>query len=194
MLGIAMLTACTTVACIVEDHHGGYGGGGGGGSTSTPPSAGGSAPAGQPLLVDVDTGKVMNATPGNGVGVFIEYASGGHWHVWWTCDTNVSDQSCAMSVAVSVGTGQITNAKIQQGASTTESIATTANSVQAASTTSTSLDGIDFDTAPGAIITVDAVVSGTRDGRFLFFVQNGQVNGGYQGTVTDPLELEPTAP
>ena len=51
-----------------------------------------------------------------------------------------------------------------------------------------------FDTDPGAIITVDAAMGGIHDGRFLFFVQDGKVNGGYSGALTDPLMLEGTTP
>lgn len=192
LLGIVALAAYGSAACIVEEHHNDYGGGG---YASPPQSTGtGSGSAQQPLLVDVDTGKVMSATPGDGVGVFVEYAAGGHWHVWWTCDTNVSGQSCAMDVRISVATGAIGNAKIQDGSSTSTQLATRAASLEATSTTTTTIDGVDFDTSGGAAITVDAAVGGIRDGKFLFFVQNGQVNGGYQGTLTDPLQLEPSSP
>jgi 2-amino-4-hydroxy-6-hydroxymethyldihydropteridine diphosphokinase len=144
-LAIAILAACASAACIVEEHHPSSGGGmAGGGSTSTPPSAGtgSTGSSAQPLLVDVDTGKVMSATPGDGVGVFVEYAAGGKWHVWWTCDTNVSQQSCGMDVRISVASGQIDNPRIQDGASTSESISTTATSVEATGTTTTTLDGV----------------------------------------------------
>jgi hypothetical protein len=48
-----------------------------------------------------------------------------------------------------------------------------------------------FDTTAGATIEVsvrlDAPVS-------FFFVQDGQVNGGYKGALTNPLFLRPTSP
>ena len=70
----------------------------GGGTATPPPAAAGSSkptpsPASStPILVDVDTDKTMTAAPGEGVGVFTEYAAGGHWRVSWTCDTKVNPQ------------------------------------------------------------------------------------------------------
>src|SRR5258706_11303842 len=95
--------ALSLSACLVEvDHRQSTNGGG----NSTP------TPAAQtPLLVTVDTDKVMNATPGDGVGVFIEYKTGGTWHVWWTCDTNKSQKPCAFDVLATASTGTIKNVK-----------------------------------------------------------------------------------
>src|SRR5690242_1712082 len=78
------------------------GAGGPPGSTSPPGPTG-------PMLVDVDTDQTMNAVGGDGVGVFVEYAKGGHWHVWWTCDTNKTQESCDFAVTMTVAAGKIAN-------------------------------------------------------------------------------------
>jgi hypothetical protein len=185
-------------ACFGDSHRDGGGGvvstGGPVGQDdagSTPVPIGDGGPSLQPLLVDVDPNQTLTAAPGEGAGVFIEYKTGGHWHVWWTCDTNKTQLSCAYDVTVTVASGSISN-----GTSDATSTAITAapSSLEATSTTTTSLDGVRFDTAPGAMITVDAAIGGLRDGSFLFFVQNGQINGGYTGKLTDPLKLEPSSP
>src|SRR5579872_4762858 len=75
--------------------------GGSGGSSS-----GATSP--QPLLAVVDTGQTLSAPAGQGVGVFIEYQTGGHWHLAWTCDTELTGRDCPFVIAVSVassGTG-----------------------------------------------------------------------------------------
>jgi hypothetical protein len=143
-----------------------------------------------PILVDVDANQVMKATPGTGVGVFTEYKTGGHWHVWWTCDTSVSGYSCMFDVTLSAESGAIANAATQgpDGGSVT---ARGSNSIEVTTTTTNAVDGVTFDTDPGAVISLDAKLDGTEDGTFLFFVQDGQINGGYQGTLSDPLLLEP---
>jgi hypothetical protein len=54
-----------------------------------------------------------------------------------------------------------------------------------------------FDTSAGAVITLDAQVNGLRQisgQSFLFFAQNGRPNGGYAGSVSDPLMLAPASP
>ena len=51
-----------------------------------------------------------------------------------------------------------------------------------------------FTTAPGAVLTVEASVGGLKDAAFLFFVQDGKVNGGVQSKLTNPLQLRGSTP
>lgn len=175
-------------------------------STPTPVGSGSAAPSPTdptaaspaPILVVVDTDQVMNADPGQGVGVFTEYGSGGKWHVWWTCDTVKSNQTCDVSVSATVATGTIANVDataLQEG-----SVATPNPSrVEARVTTSTQVHGISFTTNPGAVLTLEATVGGLREGpgpnkSFFFFVQDGKINGGYAGRLTNPLQLQGNKP
>jgi hypothetical protein len=73
-------------------------------------------------------------------------------------------------------------------------ISPSSSSITVTSTTRSGIDSVTFDTAPGASITLDAQINGTENGQLLFFVQDGKVNGGYQGTISDPLMLEPSSP
>ena len=147
----------------------------------------------QPLVVVVDTDRVLTATPGQGVGVFSEYRTGGHWHVWWTCDTAISRNACNFEIGAAVAGGVIANVQTE-GAAVQSSVTATPRQVSVSTVTTTELDGITFDAAPGQSVQIDAQVNGTRAGQFLFFVQDGIVNGGYTGTLTDPLVLSPSAP
>ena len=146
-----------------------------------------------PMLVEVDTDQTMDAVGGEGVGVFIEYAKGGHWHLWWTCDTAQTRQSCDFSVSATAASGTIENvdaSELAGGVATSP----TASRVEATSSTTTEVHGIRFDTKPGAVITVDAAIGGFKDGAFLFFVQDGKVNGGFTGKLTNPLQLQGNSP
>jgi hypothetical protein len=165
-----------------------YPGAPGGGSSSAAPASA------VPMLVDVDPNRTMTAQPGQGVGVFTEYVTGGHWHIWWTCDTNQTSFDCSFDVTVSAGGGPVTNAVGEELAATDRIVQSGAGQIEAVTQTSTQVSGVSFDTSPGAVITVDAKMNGQDDGAFLFFVQGGQVNGGYQGVLTDPLMLEPSSP
>jgi hypothetical protein len=154
-------------------------------------------PSGQPLLVVVDTGQTLTASPGEGVGVFTEYQAGGHWRIWWTCDTAVTNLLCAFRIDVTPGAGMAGSfASIDLPASTDSAtlISPSSSSITVTSTTRSGIDSVTFDTAPGASITLDAQINGTENGQLLFFVQDGKVNGGYQGTISDPLMLEPSSP
>jgi hypothetical protein len=185
------------VACVVDSRDGSggsyAGGGAGSGGTATVPGDG--QPSAHPILAPVDTDQTMNAAPGQGVGVFTEYTHGGHWHVWWTCDNLVSaNPPCAFDVKISVPTGQLHNVVTQQFEQGDTFNQGSPQSVEAQTTVSTALDGLTFDTTPGATITLDATVGGQHDGRFIFFVEGGKVDDGYTGTVTDPIQLVGSAP
>lgn len=160
-------------------------------------SSGDAAPASSssisasPLLVDVDANRVMTPAPGSLVGVFSGYRTGGHWHIWWTCDTYQTGYPCSFDVSITVTTGALTNAVADDEGAAKSLYLQGNNALDIQTTTTTGIDGVAFDTDPGATITLDAKLGGEDDGAFMFFVQDGQVNGGYQGSLTDPLMLEP---
>ncbi|MEO6420879.1 MAG: hypothetical protein ABIP39_15810, partial [Polyangiaceae bacterium] len=64
----------------------------------------------------------------------------------------------------------------------------------ATSTTTTTVQGVFFDTAPGASIVLQGSISGNTDSSFFFFVQDGVVNGGFQGKLTNPIEFQGSKP
>jgi hypothetical protein len=212
--GFTAAIAALGIGCIVDNTTSGGGGSTGGTGTPIPnPSAtsvggDGGAPSNAPILVDVDPNRTLNATPGDGVGVFVEYATGGHWHVWWSCDTNKTSQGCAFNVDVTVAQGAITNAKADGAVGTTGCrgcpgatvTSPSATEVTGTSSTTSTLDGMTFDADPTAIITVSAGIGDplvpdasrqyTYDGSYFFFVQSGVVNGGFTGHLSDPLSFE----
>ena len=205
----ALALSSTLFACVIEEapprRLGGSdaptptapynpGSGGTSGSTGTPPT--GTSPS--PMLVVVDTDQVMNADPGQGVGVFAEYAAGGKWHIWWTCDTTKSQLPCDVAVSATAASGTIdglTSEELQGGLATSPE----PSRVEAHSNITNQVNGIRFKTTPGAIITLEATIGGLKEGpgpnrSFFFFVQDGKINGGYTGTLTNPLQLQGKTP
>jgi hypothetical protein len=184
-LGIAAFALAPLWGCAADSVSTGGGG--------FVPASGSSTGPSTPMLVEVDPDRTLAATPGEGVGVFVEYATGGHWTLSWTCDTLVSYQSCPFDIEVSVPS----NASIQNVSPTNTSADSTvvdAQHIDEQTTTTSGTDGVTFDATPGAAITVDALISGQGSGSYLFFVQDGQVNGGYKGALTDPLMFQPSSP
>ena len=194
--GGAVIFATVLAACTVESRP--YSSGGGGVAPSAPSMSGGGAntvDSTQAMLVDIDTNRTMTAQPGDGVGVFTEYAAGGHWRVFWACDTNRTAFDCSFKIGVSTS-GPITNAA-GESLDVTDALGltqATSGQLSVDALTSTTIKGVSFDTAPGTSIVLDAQVDGSHDGRILFFVQDGQVNGGYAGELADPLTFEPSSP
>ncbi len=150
------------------------------------------------MLVVVDTNQVMNADPGQGVGVFTEYSAGGKWHVWWTCDTAILQQQCDVTLSATAASGTITNldsSAVDHGSASLSN----PSRIDASTTTTTQVHGITFTTSPGAVLTLEATVGGLREGpgpnrSFFFFVQDGKINGGFAGRLTNPLQLQGKTP
>ncbi len=199
-LGGLVALACVpfaVVACIVDNGPSNppvetSSGGGTLGNTTGPAGTGDGAPSAHPMTALIDTNQTMNVAPGQGVGVFVEYDTGGNWNVWWTCDTSIdpANPSCAFDVKITAQSGVITNlatSKLEPGDSVTQP---TGASLEATTTTSTGSDGVTFTTAPGERILLDASISGQHDGNFVFFVQGGQINDGHHGAVTDPIYMQ----
>lgn len=170
-------------ACVVESHRS---------SGSPPPS---SSPPTTPLVVVVDADKTMNATGGDGVGVFVEYKRGGTWHVFWTCDTSKSGVPCNFDVKLTAASGAIRNVQPDRLLASDQSAQNPDGSLEVKASTSANVAGVFFDADAGARVTLDATIAGVpKAGDYLFFVQDGKVNGGYNGTLTNPLVCEPSTP
>ena len=162
----------------------------GGGPVPSASASSGPAPT-QPLLVDVDTNQTLETTPGSGLGVYVEYVAGGHWNIWWTCDTDKTGYDCHYQVDASIADGAIANVAgvALDGADTL--IQPDARSVSAVTTTSRAADGVQFDAPAGAIVQVSVKLDADV---YFFFVQDKKVNGGYTGALTNPLQFHPSSP
>lgn len=147
-----------------------------------------------PMVVEVDPNGTLSAKPGVGVGVFAQYVSGGHWLVWWTCDTEVTGQSCLFTVSVTPVQGTVSNVQGTQSGSTAPVAGASPTGFAVTSSTSSERNQVSFDAPPGASIELDTFVEPSPSENYIFFVQNQRVNGGYQGELTDPLILEPSSP
>ena len=187
-VGAALLVGCVVDSSPTSSNNSGgvaYGGG------PVFPDAG--AGTATPVLVQVDTDQTLETTPGQGIGVYVEYATGGHWNVSWTCDTALTSLTCSFMVTASVAAGAITDptAMIAMASDAFTLEPSGGASVSASSTTTSGADGFTFDTAPGARITVNVGLNAPVS---FFFVQDGKVNGGYQGPLANPLMFEPSTP
>jgi hypothetical protein len=175
---------------------GAWSSGGGYASSSGGTGSSSGADSSQPILADIDTNGTLIATPGQGLGVYVTYESGGHWTIAWTCDTAITNLSCSYTVAASVGVNKLTDAPgtIENVGGTvagiTDVTSSTGATIQASSLTTSATDSMTFDTAPGATITVTVQLNGPVS---FFFVQDSKVNGGYTGSLTNPMLFQPSS-
>jgi hypothetical protein len=146
---------------------------------------------GTPTQGTIDTDEQLDPDAGQGAGVFIEYATGGHYHVRVSCDTPLTGLSCSWLVTVTPAGGAAITNLTGEGLEGNDSVATLPpNSAQLNAFTTTELDGFTFDTDPGTAITVEADLDGACDPRYFFWIGNG---GLHQGSPSDPITLIPSA-
>jgi hypothetical protein len=137
---------------------------------------------GQSVVVLVDADKTMNVTGGEGAGIFVEARSGGKWIVSWTCDSKLTGQSCAF-------THSITSTRISNQVLNGESLPGESTRVTFDSVVSNQVGKLSFQAEEGASVTIQSTLPGesNSDGRYFYFVQDGKVNGGFAGQLSNPL-------
>ncbi len=188
LFATAATFAVFSAACVIDaSSDSRYSRGGTGGSTSTPPSKSAKP---TPVLVEVDTNAKLEADPGDGVGVFAEYSAGGKWHVFWACDTSQTGRDCSYQVKIRPTAGKLSNVVDDGG----RPIATAGGEISVSRTISTKNDGVKFDGDPGGVITLEVTLDGKPDNVLFFFVQDGKLNGGYEGNLTNPIKLQGKTP
>ena len=145
-----------------------------------------------PRTVAITPDKALESAAGDGVGVFVEYLTGGHWHVWTSCDTNISKAVCGFTGFVTVESGaQISN--VQGENLETGDLAqldTSGGAVHLNVRTSTEFDGVTFDATPGAKVELEVYLDNDPDPRIVYWFGDGVL---HQGAPTDPIVFAPSA-
>jgi hypothetical protein len=139
--------------------------------------------------VVVDTGATMSAAPGTGVGMFVQYDEGGHWTVFTTCDTERSGLDCEFDILVTTvyPSDRIANVdgfELSSGDTFTQS----ADSVNLVTLTNFGMNGMFFDTDPGAEIEIDVLIDGVPQPQYVYAVSNGRL---VEGVETNPVDFIP---
>ncbi len=141
----------------------------------------------------IDTGATLaEIEPGEGVGAFVEVSSGGQWHVYTACDTNVSGYACVWDIVVSAFDGdEITSQEADRLEDYDYVDWYGDRSVRMVAENSYGFDGFFFDATPGATIRVDVFLDGAPSSRYIYWVGDG---GLHKGSPTNPIDLTPSSP
>ncbi|WP_437649220.1 hypothetical protein [Sorangium sp. So ce362] len=149
-------------------------------------------PTDEPRLVAIDTDAVLSSEPGEGVGIFVEYAAGGTWKLWTTCDTNSSKVVCSFDLYASVDTSSelfdIVGTDLEKTDATRlvdEGIA------YLHAETGSDIDAMTFTTTEGAIVRLEAYLDGVQEPRYVYWFGDGIL---HEGAPSNPLDFEPTSP
>jgi hypothetical protein len=121
----------------------------------------------------IDPGAGMTPTPGLGAGLFIEYASGGDWTLFVTCDTEVTDAACAFDVIVTVDPGAGLAAPELSGESPDDTVRLVDGGFHLYTVTTGEMPMVTFSADPGAGVTVDMLLDGFAQPEYVNWVSGG---------------------
>jgi hypothetical protein len=142
--------------------------------------------------ISVDADATLSAAPGQGVGLFVEYAEGGHWHLFTACDTAISGASCSFDVLLSTGPGAALRDVRGEDLVDGDFIGLADDgSIHFVTETSYGRNGLRFDADPGATIALDMLLDGESAPRFVYAVSDGEV---LEGVPSNPVDLAPALP
>lgn len=146
-----------------------------------------------PLQSTIDVDRQIQADPGEGAGLYIEYASGGHWQLRTTCDTLRSGETCMWDVLVIPEQGSsirnVVGADLEADDVLRE-YPNDASIYQLGAYTSSDFDTFSFDSDPGATVRVDALLENRCALPYVFWVGDGAL---HPGAPSNPIDLTPSA-
>jgi hypothetical protein len=144
-----------------------------------------------PVRATIDTdAELVDRNPGRGVGVFVEYHTGGDWRVDVGCDTTISMLGCSWLVVAEPLEGQLLSVVLHdlEASDDFEALPT---SVGMQSSTTDDLDGFSFRSEPGVVLNLFAALDGYAESRFVYWIGDGAV---HTGAPEVPFELRPSVP
>jgi hypothetical protein len=181
----ALLTAAGTGGCLIidEDDDWEYV------EEDVPPPV----EEGPTVLTTIDADVAIAADQGEGVGVFVEYTTGGLWRVWTTCDTNYSGVSCAFDLCVStIDAGESIARASGDGLEGSDQITAYADGYTCLrADTDADTDAMTFEAEPGSIVRLEVGLDGVADARFVYWMGDGVL---HQGAPSNPIDFAPATP
>ena len=146
-------------------------------------------PVSEPYFATIDRGQVLTTDLGVGAGMFVEYAEGGKWTIWGSCDTELSGLTCLWDVYVRAQ-GPISGLEARNLESEDVTEFTSDSSLVLLTATTEGSDGISFTTDPGALIRLEVYLDGYEAPDYLVWFNEDIRNGApYM-----PVVFQPDAP
>lgn len=140
----------------------------------------------------IDTDEAMEVDPGESVGIFVEYQSGGAYFVYTTCDTDVSGYACYFDIVLRAAERTpIWGVSLDQLEVGDDVIVRDQSTVRLLAYTDYETDGILVQVDEGEALRIDALLDGECAQDYLRWVSEGVPQ---PGAPSNPFELEPTSP
>ena len=186
---LALTLGAATSGCFFIDDGGGHHGSDMPPDTSSPGDPGDPNPQDIPQ-VGIQPDQALSATPGEGVGIFVEVRSDGKWHVWTTCDTFSSKAVCAFDIFASVDPEQLHSYATDQleGYDVVKDLGD--GQIEFLADTDSDIDGLILDADVGAPLTLEVYLDGSPAQGFVYWVSNDIIHG---GAPDNPVQFVPPA-
>ena len=138
----------------------------------------------------IDTDQLLEIDPGDGAGAFVEYETGGTYHVTTSCDVGQGGD-CYWDILVTpLGDASLLSVSPFDLESDDSVVLGFGNQLRMVAKTGKDLDGFSFQTEPGAAIELDALLDDGPGNRYLFWVGDGAL---HSGAPSNPIDLVPSA-
>jgi hypothetical protein len=182
---IALVSLPLLVACGYGDHrhHDGYDDG-----YSPPPGGQPPTDVGTIESAIIDTDQTLDFESGKGAGIFVEYESGGTYHVTTSCDVDQGD--CFWDIiAMPLDRAEVKSVAPADLESDDSVTFGAGNQVRLAAYTLSDFDGFTLKTEPGAALEIDALLDDLPGNRYVFWVGDGALRS---GAPSNPMDLVPS--
>lgn len=142
-------------------------------------------PEAEVFAVSIDEGAELQADPGEGVGVFVEYQGAGAWKIWTTCDTNVTDASCTFDLFLEGFGLDMSASEDLEG---NDEIEERGDLLRVSLITSADSDGVVLQAEDDQPLRVEVWLDGALDSRYVSWVEGGEVR---TSTPSNPVDFTP---
>lgn len=142
--------------------------------------------------VMIQPDRVLEAKPGEGVGIFVEYQSGGKWRIWTTCDTFTSKQVCAYDIFASTRLPTDLRAYALEDTEGFDEVKDLGEgTLELIADTDSDTDALVLETEPGASLDIEVYIDGVSAQPYVYWVSDEVI---HVGTPENPTRFVPQAP
>lgn len=138
--------------------------------------------------VAIQPDQALAANPGEGVGVFVEYRTGGKWHIWTTCDTFTSKAVCSFDIFASVPALQLHAYASDQVEGYDEVKDLGDGQLELIADTDSDVDGLVLEADPGAALNLEVYLDGNDAAPFVYWVSDDII---HTGAPDNPVQFVP---
>jgi len=180
---LALLAVPLFVACGYGDHSAYHEDD----NTTLPPYE---KPPGKVEVATIDADQLLDVDAGAGAGAFVEYESGGTYHVTTSCDIDPAGECYWDIVVTPLADAALVSVAPFDLESDDSVIFGAGNQIRFVARTGEDFDGFSFQTDPGAAVEVDVFLDNAPGNRYLFWVGDGALRS---GAPSNPVDLVPSA-